>query len=72
MFHKESISRFHGFKQKSGQEPNSWSEWGKDLSMKWSKTVNVPIYNKIMLLKRESTIFYQFFHQMIGLQKYEK
>ena len=32
MFHKESISGFHDFKQKSGHRTNSWSEWGKNLT----------------------------------------
>ena len=32
MFHKESISGFHDFKQKSGHRTNSWSEWDKNLT----------------------------------------
>ena len=32
VFHKESISGFHDFKQKSGHRTNSWSGWGKSLT----------------------------------------
>ena len=37
MFHKESISGLHDFKQKSGHRTNSWSDWVKNLPKKWPK-----------------------------------
>ena len=67
MFQKESISGFHDFKQKNGQRTNSWSEWGKNLPIKWLKIVNVPIFNQIILKLFNWSIRFDFSEKILAV-----